>query len=58
MTARRHGLAMAFLCVLSGFLGVWLGWSASTLVAQDRCLDAGGGRWDPTTRFCVFAAAN
>ena len=57
MTAHRRGLGTVVLCVLSGFAGVWLGWSASTLMAQDRCLDAGGGKWDPRARLCVFAAA-
>jgi hypothetical protein len=34
--------------------GVWLGWTAGEFVAQDRCLDAGGGSWNPDTRFCGF----
>ncbi len=54
MTTKR--LRTVLLCLVSGIAGVLFGWNASTLIAQDRCLDAGGGKWDPETRLCVFAA--
>jgi hypothetical protein len=58
MHADRQRLATVALCVLSAIAGVWLGWNASGFIAQDRCLDAGGGSWNPETRYCEFAEAN
>lgn len=58
MTSPRHRRVTVLLCVLSGLAGVWLGWNASSFIAQDRCLDAGGGEWDPKRRLCVFARSD
>lgn len=33
--------------------GLWLGWQANSLVAQDICLDRGGA-WDKDTRSCAY----
>ena len=58
MPAIRQPLTTVIFCVLSAIAGVWLGWNASEFIAQDRCLDAGGGSWNPETRYCEFAEAN
>ena len=56
--AGRARLATVAFCLLSAMAGAWLGWTASEFVAQDRCLDAGGGSWNAESRFCQFAKQN
>jgi len=43
--------------LLTFVMGLWLGWHANNIIAQDTCLDRGGA-WNHKTRSCEMERSN